>query len=95
MLLLREGRGFEGHGGVKLRVVRIGTHRGEGNFRSLIDEYYLLNTSRMNFNRNEAKPSVGVSSGSILRRHYLIYIMFIDSLYKIGVEIKCLVNVTI
>lgn len=45
-----------GHGGSKPRIVRIGTHR-EGNFRSRIKEHYLLDQSRMNFDRNKPKPS--------------------------------------
>jgi len=43
-----------GHGGNKLRIVRIGTHK-EGNFRSRIREHYLLDESKMNF--DSAKPA--------------------------------------
>jgi len=45
-----------GHGGDKPRVVRVGTHR-DGNFRSRIAEHYLLNNSKMNFNKDNPKPS--------------------------------------
>lgn len=45
-----------GHGGNKPRIVRIGTHK-EGNFRSRIKEHYLLDESKMNFDRNKPKPS--------------------------------------
>jgi len=45
-----------GHGGDKPRIVRIGTHR-DGNFRSRIAEHYLLDESKMNFDKNKAKPS--------------------------------------
>lgn len=46
-----------GHGGVKPRIVRIGTHSGEGNFRSRIGEHFLLDESRMNFDKDKPKPS--------------------------------------
>lgn len=45
-----------GHGGAWPRIVRIGTHR-QGNFRSRIKEHYLLDESKMNFDRNKPKPS--------------------------------------
>lgn len=45
-----------GHDGNKPRIVRIGTHK-EGNFQKRIAEHYLLNASKMNFNKNRAKPS--------------------------------------
>lgn len=45
-----------GHGGNRLRIVRIGTHR-DGNFRSRIKEHYLIDQSKMNFNKNNPKPS--------------------------------------
>ncbi len=45
-----------GHGGDKPKIVRIGTHR-DGNFRSRISEHFLLNESRMNFDKNKPKPS--------------------------------------
>jgi len=44
------------HGGSKQRIVRIGTHR-DGNFASRIAEHYLMNESKMNFDRNKPKPS--------------------------------------
>jgi len=45
-----------GHGGNKLRIVRIGTHK-DGNFRSRVKEHYLLDESKMNFDRDMPKPS--------------------------------------
>lgn len=45
-----------GHGGNKLRIVRIGTHK-KDNFRSRIAEHFLFNESKMNFNRDNPKPS--------------------------------------
>ena len=45
-----------GHNGNKPRVVRIGTHR-DGNFRSRIKEHYLLEESKMKFDRKNSKPS--------------------------------------
>lgn len=45
-----------GHDGNKPRTVRIGTHKGR-NFRSRIKEHYLLDESKMNFDRNKPKPS--------------------------------------
>jgi hypothetical protein len=47
-----------GHGGDKLRIVRVGTHRG-GSLRDRIAEHYLLGKyeSRIYFDRNKPKPS--------------------------------------
>lgn len=45
-----------GHGGSNLRIVRVGTHRGN-NFRSRIAEHFLINNGRMNFNKDKPKPS--------------------------------------
>lgn len=45
-----------GHGGNKLRIVRVGTHRGN-NFRSRIAEHFLINDRKMNFNKNKPKPA--------------------------------------
>ena len=45
-----------GHGGNKLRIVRIGTHKGN-NFRNRIAEHYLFNVRKMNFNIDSPKPS--------------------------------------
>jgi len=45
-----------GHGAPKRRIVRIGTHR-DGNFRSRIGEHFLLDESKMNFDKDKAKPS--------------------------------------
>jgi hypothetical protein len=45
-----------GHGGNKPRIVRVGTHR-NGNFRSRINEHYLLNKDYLNFDENRPKPS--------------------------------------
>jgi len=47
---------FWGHGGKKLRIVRVGTHK-DGNFRSRIKEHFLLHRTWMNFDRNKPKPS--------------------------------------
>jgi len=44
-----------GHGGYKLRIVRIGTHK-DGNFRSRIKEHFLLNESKMNFDATKPAP---------------------------------------
>lgn len=43
-----------GHGGNHLRIVRIGTHKGY-NFRSRINDHFLFNDRKMNF--NEMKPA--------------------------------------
>jgi hypothetical protein len=45
-----------GHGGKKLRIVRIGTHKGN-NFRNRIAEHFLINEKKMNFDKNKPKPS--------------------------------------
>jgi len=45
-----------GHGGEKLRIVRIGTHK-RNNFRSRIAEHFLINEKKMSFDRNNPKPS--------------------------------------
>lgn len=45
-----------GHGKNKPRIVRVGTHR-DGNFRNRIAEHFLLNESRMDFGRDNPKPS--------------------------------------
>lgn len=47
-----------GHGGLKPRIVRIGTHR-KRNFRIRINDHYLIKNyeERMNFNKNRPKPS--------------------------------------
>jgi hypothetical protein len=44
-----------GHGGERLRIVRIGTHR-EGNFRSRIAEHFLFNEWKMNFDATRPPP---------------------------------------
>jgi len=54
--LYEEGETW-GHGGSKLRIVRIGAHRGDNNFRARISEHFLTDESRMNFDRNRPKPS--------------------------------------
>jgi hypothetical protein len=41
---------------VDTRIVRIGTHK-EGNFRSRIKEHFLLDESRMGFDKDKPKPS--------------------------------------
>lgn len=45
-----------GHGGDKPRIVRVGTHR-DGNFRNRIAEHYLINETKMDFDKNKPKPS--------------------------------------
>jgi len=45
-----------GHGGKKLRIVRIGTHRGN-NFRNRISEHFLINERKMDFDKSKPKPS--------------------------------------
>jgi len=45
-----------GHGGNKPRIVRIGTHR-DGNFKNRIAEHYLLDETKMNFDKDKPKPS--------------------------------------
>ena len=47
---------FWGHGDKKLRIVRVGTHKGN-NFKSRISEHFLINESKMNFKSNRPKPS--------------------------------------
>ena len=61
-----EGGETWGHGGneIRQRIVRIGTHR-DGNFRPRIKEHFLLNHSRMEFDKNRSKPS----DRSIFRKH--------------------------
>jgi len=44
-----------GHGENKKRIVRMGTHK-EGNFRSRIQEHFLLNERKMNFDSMKAAP---------------------------------------
>jgi hypothetical protein len=55
---------YWGHGGFKARIVRIGTHK-DGNFKSRIKEHFLLDESKMNFDRNKAAPR----ERSIFRKH--------------------------
>ncbi len=45
-----------GHGNEKLRIVRIGTHRGN-NFRNRISEHFLINERKMDFDKNKPKPA--------------------------------------
>lgn len=53
-----------GHGGKLKRIVRVGTHR-QGNFRKRINQHYLLDDRKMNFDSNNPKPS----DWSILREN--------------------------
>ena len=46
-----------GHGGDEPRVVRVGSHTGQGNLPSRIDETYLLDKRRLRFTRENAKPA--------------------------------------
>ncbi len=57
MYFLYEEGEVWGHGGDKPRIVRVGTHRGSGNFRNRIKEHYLLDEARMNFGESRPKPS--------------------------------------
>jgi len=41
-----------GHGGEKLRIVRVGTHKGN-NFRNRIAEHLLINERKMDFDKNK------------------------------------------
>ncbi len=54
-----------GHGGKKLRIVHIGTHRGRNNFRKRIAEHFLIDERKMYFDKNRPKPS----DRSILRKN--------------------------
>lgn len=45
-----------GHGSEKLRIVCIGTHRGN-NFRNRISEHFLINEKKMDFDKNKPKPA--------------------------------------
>jgi hypothetical protein len=45
-----------GHGDEKLRIVRIGTHRGN-NFRNRISEHFLINERKMDFDKSNPKPA--------------------------------------
>lgn len=45
-----------GHGGSKLRIVRIGTHKGN-NFRNRIEEHFLFNERKISLNKDKSKPS--------------------------------------
>lgn len=44
-----------GHGGDRSRIVRIGTSR-QGNFRSRIGEHFLVDASKMNFDKKRPAP---------------------------------------
>ena len=46
-----------GHGSDEPRIVRIGSHRGQGNLRSRISETYLLDERRLSFGSENAKPA--------------------------------------
>ena len=49
---------YTDHGqGSKPRITRIGTNKGQGNFRNRITEHFLLNASKMDFTSSKAKPS--------------------------------------
>ena len=56
---------YWGHGGERPRVVRIGTHRKDGNFRHRIGEHFALDERRMNFDATRAAPR----ERSIFRKH--------------------------
>lgn len=44
-----------GHGGDHQRIVRVGTHKGN-NFRSRINDHFLFNERKMNFNEMKSAP---------------------------------------
>ena len=46
-----------GHGGDQPRIVRIGSHRGEGNLRSRISETYLLDERKLDCSPHSPKPA--------------------------------------
>lgn len=46
-----------GHGGDQPRIVRIGSHSGQGNLRSRISETYLLDERKLDFGRDDARPA--------------------------------------
>src|SRR5947209_5727649 len=52
------------HGGDRPRIVRIGTHR-EGNFRSRIEDHFLLDKAKMSFDVTKSPPH----DRSIFRKH--------------------------
>ena len=45
-----------GHGSVRPRIVRVGTSR-DGNFRSRIDEHFLISNERSKMNFDKSKPA--------------------------------------
>jgi hypothetical protein len=56
---------FWGHGGKRARIVRIGTHRKDGNFKHRIGEHFALDERRMGFDATRAAPR----ERSIFRKH--------------------------
>lgn len=54
-----------GHGGVKQRIVRVGTHTGEGRFRGRIAEHFLPDGLKM----KEGKPDEPAAVRSIFRKN--------------------------
>ena len=50
-----EEREIWGHGGIRPRIVRVGTHR-DGNFRKRIAEHFLLDVSKMEFDATKPAP---------------------------------------
>jgi len=53
-----------GHGGNKLRIVRIGTHK-RNNFRNRISEHFLINERKMDFDKSKPK----LADRSIFRKN--------------------------
>ncbi|MFH1127576.1 MAG: hypothetical protein V1718_05705 [archaeon] len=53
-----------GHESNKPRIVRVGSHN-DGNFRNRINDHFLLDESKMNFNHMKPKPS----DRSVFRKH--------------------------
>ena len=48
---------FWGHGGDQPRIVRVGSHTGQGNLRSRVNETYLLDESKLGFGPKNPKPA--------------------------------------
>ena len=46
-----------GHGGDQPRIVRMGSHTGQGNLRSRVNETYLLDESKLGFGPKNPKPA--------------------------------------
>lgn len=58
-----------GHGESKSRIVRIGAHQ-SGNFRKRINDHYVFNDNRLDFDANRAVPKGGSIFESILAERF-------------------------